>query len=303
MARKQRALVTGWFSFEHGEATAGDLLAGEAVRRWLVEDAWDVDVATSGAFPDGVDWRRLSPDDYELLVFTCGPLKGWQIEELIERFVSIPRVAVDVSLVDRPLAERFAAVISRDGDGPTQPDISLAVRPPKLPVIGVINTHPQPAYGKDRAEEAAVAVSSALRDYPAAVISLDTRVDPRLDAINRDPRSCAEAESLIARVDVMVTSRLHGLVLALRNGVPTVAIDVMPGGGKVKDQARVLGWPHVIGTDDMSPERIRGAIEVCLHPDTKAAVAAVATRWPGPLEAVRGRFLTAASRALSCRPV
>lgn len=291
-----RALVVGWFSFEDGEATAGDLLAGEAARRWLTEDGWHVDVALSGAFPQGVRLAEVAPDDLDLLVFTCGPLAGPQVERLLDRFADVPRVAVDVSVTDPALASRFDAVLARDQEGTARPDISLAVRPGRLPVVGVINTHAQPAYGEDRAEEAAAVVAGALRDYPAAVLDLDTRVDPRLEAADRDPRSCAELESVLARLDAVVTSRLHGLVLALRNGVPALAVDVMPGGGKVTDQAAALGWPHLVGVDDLSVHAVRDGLDACLRSGARELARAAAGTAEAPLADVRDRFVAAAGR-------
>jgi exopolysaccharide biosynthesis predicted pyruvyltransferase EpsI len=59
---------------------------------------------------------------------------------------------------------------------------------------------------------------------------LDTRLD------SRDWRLCSTAEafmSLVPRLEVVVTTRLHGLVLALPAGVPALAIDPVAGGGKV----------------------------------------------------------------------
>ena len=293
--RPPAALVTGWFTFEHGEATAGDLLAGEAAGRWLGEDGWRVDVATSPAFPEGVRWDRVDPADYDLLVFACGPLSGWQVGQLLDRFAGVRRIAVDVSVVDAAMAARFDDVLARDHEGPAQPDISLAVAPPRVPLIGVIHTHPQPAYGEDRAGQAAAAVNDALRGYPAAVLHLDTRIDPTADPLALDARSCAELESVLARLDVLVSARLHGLVLGLRNGVPTVAVDVMPGGGKVTAQARALGWPHVVGVEQLTTEALRDCLDACLEPGAREAVARAAATWESTLDEVRRRFQAAAA--------
>ena len=202
----------------------------------------------------------------------------------------MPRVAVDVSVTDPDLAARFDAVLARDHDGEAKPDISLVVQPPRLPVVGVINTHAQPAYGEDCAETAAAVVVEALRGYPAAVIDLDTRVDPRLSPLERDPRSCAELESLLTRLDALVTSRLHGLVLGLRNGVPTVAIDVIPAGGKVAAQADVLSWPHLIRVEDLTVDAVRAMLDRCLKPAARDHAAAAVAAAAEPLADLRRRF-------------
>ena len=51
-----KVLVTGWFSFARGEATAGDLLARDVACRWLELAGRSYDVALSPAFDAGVDW-------------------------------------------------------------------------------------------------------------------------------------------------------------------------------------------------------------------------------------------------------
>ena len=59
----------------------------------------------------------------------------------------------------------------------------------------------------------------------------------------RSPATAAQVEAVIARADVAVTTRLHGLALALKNGIPALAIDPVAGGAKVAAQAAAWGWP------------------------------------------------------------
>lgn len=65
----------------------------------------------------------------------------------------------------------------------------------------------------------------------------------------------------------MVTTRLHGLVTALKLGVPAVAIDAVRGGGKVSAQARALGWPYVAGVDDLDVDGLAASLRSCLQPE------------------------------------
>ena len=53
------------------------------------------------------------------------------------------------------------------------------------------------------------------------------------------PSTAAQVESLLRRLDAVVSSRLHGMVLALKNGVPVVALDPVDGGAKVAAQAGI----------------------------------------------------------------
>jgi polysaccharide pyruvyl transferase WcaK-like protein len=78
------------------------------------------------------------------------------------------------------------------------------------------------------------------------------RVDPR----NVVGRRAEDVEAAIARMDAVVTTRMHGLVLAVKHGVPAVAVDPVPGGAKVSRQAVSLDWPATISVDDLTAERL-----------------------------------------------
>ena len=65
-------LVTGWPSFLHGEATAGDVLAMEAVRRALTARGIACDLAWSPVLrPGGPALDDCPPERYTHLVFAC----------------------------------------------------------------------------------------------------------------------------------------------------------------------------------------------------------------------------------------
>ncbi|MDO0929101.1 polysaccharide pyruvyl transferase family protein [Streptomyces sp. TG1A-8] len=74
-----------------------------------------------------------------------------------------------------------------------------------------------------------------------------------------DWRLCATAEqflALVSRFDVVVTTRLHGLVLALRTGTPVIAVDPVAGGAKASAQATALGWPALVDADALSRDTL-----------------------------------------------
>lgn len=50
------------------------------------------------------------------------------------------------------------------------------------------------------------------------------------------------------RMDAVVTTRLHGMVFALKN-VPALAVDPIRGGAKILRQAEAIGWPVVFVAD------------------------------------------------------
>lgn len=259
-----RVLIIGWSSVLHGEATAGDLLSAEAVAERLRAGGAEVDVAVSPAvlraygsrgavlFEDADEMLQVDPDKYTHVVWACGPLTGRPVERVHERFPRARRLAVGVSVLDPadPAVTGFHAVVARDAPA-AAPRRDLAARPAieGVPVVGVYLTRGQREYGPRRRHDAvAGTLTSWLGRLDVARLELDTRVDPR------DWRLPATAEQVLAvlgRLDVVVTTRMHGLVLALRAGVPALAADPVAGGGKVRAQAAAWGWPGVLGAEEI----------------------------------------------------
>ena len=258
-----RALVTGWFSFLHGEATAGDLLAAQTVTAWLGEAGVEHETAFSPVLGGGPNLDQVDPAEFTHLFFVCGPAAGWQVEGLLERFSHCVKVAVGVSVLDGTPTD-FDVIVSRDGIG-RRPDLSLLASNPLPPVVGLVRTHPQGEYPDARPQRVHELIEEALAGCDASVVEIDTRVDPR-QVSNRRPQ---DVEAIVKRMDAVVTTRMHGLVLALKQGVPAVAVDVVPTGAKVTAQAQTLAWPAILGTGELSVERVRGALAWALSPEAR----------------------------------
>lgn len=240
-----RVLVTGWPSFLHGEATAGDVLAMEAVRQALAGAAWSPVLR-----PGGLTLDAACPDRYTHLVFCCGPLHGPQLAALHRRYARLHRTAVGVSVTDPadPAATGFHVVLPRDQPGaPPRRDLAVEVSVPRVPVAGVVLASRQPEYGpRGHHGQVTGELTGWLAGRDCGLIPLDTRLDSR---DWRHHATAAQLESVISRLDLMVTTRLHGLVLALKNGVPALAVDPVSGGAKVSAQARAFGWPAVTASE------------------------------------------------------
>lgn len=173
-----RVLVTGWFSFVHGEATAGDLMAKDVACEWLEAAGRDYDVAFSPAFGEGVRWWEVDPAAYSDMVFVCGPARGWQIADLLEHFSGCRTIGLDVSMFEGSPA--FDVLLERDSDAAERPDISFLANPKPVPVVGLVLGHPQPEYGeRGRHEEAHEKIRSVVYARGFCVAPFDTRVDPR----------------------------------------------------------------------------------------------------------------------------
>lgn len=271
---RQRILLTGWFSFRDGEATAGDVLALRRVEDVLLREGLAYDIVWSPGFrPGDLDLERVRPRAYSHLVFVCGPLHGERIVELHRRFPHCVRIAVGVSVIDPddPAVTGFHRVLARDAPG-VEPVEDLAARAPApagTPVVGVILTLGQGEYGALRRHgQVADEVTRWLAGKDCARLELETRLDSHDWHLSATP---GQFESVLARMDLVVTDRLHGLVLGLRAGVPVLAVDPVAGGAKVSAQARACGWPVLIPAEQLDAGQLERWWSWCRSAPGRAA--------------------------------
>jgi len=292
-----KTLVTGWFSYELYGATAGDLMACDLVCEWLREAGHTVDVALAPPFKGGVDWRAVEPRDYSHLIFVCGPFRDSEVaRELLGRFAHCHKTGVNLSMLD-PVEQwnPFDLLLERDSNVAVNPDVTMLSQQPKVPVVGLMLVLPQNEY-KDRGRHKAAnqALRRLIASREMAVVNIDTRLDENSTGL----RTAREVESLIARMDVVITTRLHGTVLALKNGVPAVAVDAIAGGAKVTSQARELGWPQCFGVESVTDEELQRAFDYCLTAEARKLARDCATRAQTRLAELRKKFLAELSGTL-----
>lgn len=263
-----RVLVAGWFSFEEMGATAGDLMCRDLLCEWLRSADCDHDVAVAAPFSDGIDWKRAAPEWYSHVVFVCGPFgNGWPVDEFLKRFRNCRLIGLNLTMLDRVSNwNPFDLLLERDSDTTVRPDMTFLTDPNRVPVIGVILAHRQKEYGQRGCHELADAAVKRLLDArEAAIVHIDTRLDMNSTGL----RTPAEVDSLIARMDAVVTTRLHGTALSLKNGVPPLVIDPIAGGAKVSRQAAALGWPVTFVGDALDDEELKHAFDYCLTADAR----------------------------------
>jgi hypothetical protein len=92
-------------------------------------------------------------------------------------------------------------------------------------------------------------LTSWLGRQNCARVLFDTRLDGHDWRFARTP---GQLESMIRRLDLVVTTRMHGLVLALKNGIPALAVDPIAGGAKVSAQAAAWSWPAAVAADTLT---------------------------------------------------
>jgi hypothetical protein len=289
-AQLMRTLVMGWFSFEGMKATAGDLLARDVVCEWLNRSGRRWDIAVASPFQGGPHWLAVDPADYTSVVFVCGPMAESPLtSEIVRRFGHCRLLAVDVSMF-QPLDEwnPFDFLFERDSSARARPDVSFLASSEQVPVVGLVLVHPQPMYGNRAMHARANELIERLTiSREMAVVKIDTCIESNAGGL----RTPAEVESLIARMDVVVTTRLHGTVLALKHGIPVIAVDPIAGGAKVLRQTRVLRWPLAFDVATASAEQLQEAFGFCLTEDARLLARRTSERAVQDLLRTRDEFL------------
>jgi hypothetical protein len=285
-----RVLVAGWFSLPGMGCTAGDVLARDVACGWLDAAGIPHDVATVGGTDGGVSLDDADPARYSHVAFVCGPFRDTAFcNELLARFSGCQLIGLDLSMLTDGW-NPFDVLIERDSCVTARPDLVFGSDQALVPVVGLLLVHPQPQYG-DRARHALVeaAIADLLDDRPAAIVRIDTLTEDNASGL----RSAAEIESLIARMDLVVTTRLHGLVLALKNGVPAVAVDPVAGGDKVSRQAAAVGWPHVLRPEEVSSASLAQVFDRCATEAARDEARRCAIRGRLAVEAIGVDFVEA----------
>jgi Polysaccharide pyruvyl transferase len=292
-----KVLVAGWFSFEHGHATAGDLLARDLVCEWLAGAGYPYDIAVAAPFRDGIDLREARPEAYSHAVFVCGPFERKALEaEFLGRFARSFVMGVNLTMIT-PLDvwNPFDVLFERDSSVDAHADIVFLSTRRKVPIVGRCLVEPY-AGALDAVANAAIA--RLLRTREAAVVEIDTRLDRNATGL----RTPAEVESLVARMDVVVTTRLHGMVLALKNGVPVIAIDPEAGGAKIKRQAATVAWPVAFTADNLSDDNLQKALDYCLTDDARQKARQCGRNAADMVAAMRAEFVAAVRGGVAGRP-
>lgn len=255
----RRALVTGFFS------TFGDMESLDVVSGWLQESNVTYDVAAYSqqvrAETGFLDPRLVEAKDYTHLIVVCGPYSPHHYRRIgldLNRFVHCTRIGINLEIIDEGERLPFDVLFARSMHSYGSPDITFLHEAGRQPVVGVLLAPHQREYGQMQGHNVAnSAIQLALSSMSVATINLDTRFPPSRNTSGI--RSSIGFESICSRLDAIVTTRLHGLVLGIKNGVPVVALDPIYGGAKVSRQAQQLEWP-VLHVDECSAGDIKSAV-------------------------------------------
>lgn len=296
----RRALLTGHFS------TVGDIEVLREVERQLAAQNIEFEVAPLGegmyrCDPHWQDIRKLDPSRYTHLFVICGPFHRPYFIRCgvdLDKFAHCTRIGVNLSMIEDVNAYNpFDELIGRDNDNVVRPDVSFLHKVNKRPVAGLCFVSMQREYGaRQKLDKAADMLRRLATRNDLAVLETDTEWPAARNA--HGIASPEQFESVCARVDVMLTTRLHGTVLSLKNETPVIAIDAIAGGGKVLRQAAQIGWPEAFSIDDVTDATLDAALIRCLDPAARQRARACAESAVVAL----GSFSAELSRALNVSP-
>lgn len=297
-----RALLVGHFS------TVGDVEVLRQTERQLTALGIGYDVAPYTVARLTVDptWRdslTLDPARYTHLIVICGPFTAEmaaRYDSIFGRFGHCVHIGVNLTLVESLAAfNPFEVLLERDSDRTVRPDLSFREATPRVPVVALCLASEQREYGaRRRGDLGEEKLRRLIREAGIAFVEMDTSVPVETNRFGLS--NAEEFEAICARFDAMLTTRLHGMVLALKNGVPVIAIDPVAGGDKVTKQAEVLGWPEVFDADAVRDADLRAALERCLSDSGRARAAEVRARAVAALDGFDAAF--AAALEISPRP-
>jgi len=288
-----RVLIAGWFSFDDMGATAGDMIARDLAYQWLQEVNIPADIADSPKFPypGGINWRLADPNQYTDILFVCGPFgNGWPVTDLLSHFNNCRLLGLNLSLMESLDAwNPFTLLIERDSSRKNNPDITLYAAPPSVPVAGIILSHKQKEYGNKALHETAnAAIDQLLAKVEVARVPIDTSLLDNAGGL----RSSGEVESLIAKMDLVITTRLHGTALAIKNGIPVIAIDPIAGGAKITAQVETLNWPVLFNAGSLDENKLLDAFNYCLTRSARLTARECAATAIKKIENLKESFLT-----------
>ena len=263
-------LLVAWYGSFDGHGTIGDLLAMQSVVTHLVGLGYNVSHASAGDVKvvgsRHVDWQAVSRGDLDILIFVGGPILKHHSETqgLFRRFDGIPRIGVSVSLFPADHVNHlnpFDDVLAREGKPERFEDVAIIApactyRPVRTgsgrATIGIALRGQQQEYGRDiclweRTEQIALeAANTVSQQLGGRIVMIENHL--RRSGL---PQEGIEAQ--YAECDLVITSRFHGAMMALRHLVPFIAIDQIQGGAKVRNLVGATHWPHVYEASVATP--------------------------------------------------
>lgn len=271
-ATKKNLLVCWYGSFaDHG--TIGDLLAMQSVVTHLVGLGYNVSHASAAETnivgSRRVEWRAVSPESFDAFIFTCGPIMKdhSHLQALFKHFEGVQKIGVSVSLFPEGHFNHFNPfdeVLAREGGAEAFTDVALVAppsfhRPPRprsqSPTIGIILSAIQCEFGENLCQWemtgkiAHETANKLIATHGGRIVAIENH-------LQRSGLTPEAIEALYADCDLIITSRFHGAIMAMRHLVPFIAIDQIKGGAKVHNLVGATGWPFIYLAEKIDSDRL-----------------------------------------------
>ncbi|RUV06877.1 hypothetical protein EOA60_15505 [Mesorhizobium sp. M1A.F.Ca.IN.020.06.1.1] len=278
---KTLSVLLCWYGSLEGNGTVGDLFAVQSVAdRLKAAGIGFTHLTASSAFDISghrTTWEEAIENDYTTLVFVCGPvIKSHPIvDTVIRRFPSLRKIGVSVSQFAPDHAnyvQPFDTVLAREGSRQRFEDVAILAPQPviqkhvreldKRLVVGLVLRGEQGEYGPQTSlhVRTSALVVHVLESLAAKHRVETVEVEHHLARAGRRP---SEIEALYSSCDLVLTSRFHGAILAMRNEIPFIAIDQIRGGGKLTNLLSTSGWPFVYRIEQANIQEVsRAALEL-----------------------------------------
>ncbi|PBB87459.1 MULTISPECIES: capsular polysaccharide synthesis protein [unclassified Mesorhizobium] len=282
---KAAPILLCWYGSLKDNGTVGDLYALQSVAGRLKAIGVDFRHLTASSGYE-IPGERVAPDevvcsDYATLVFICGPIiKDHPIvDAIIRRFPTARKIGISISLFPADhisYTQPFDIVLAREGGPRRFEDVAILapshiapqrIRSSNEPlVVGLVLRGAQSEYGPDRSLHdrastlAAHVLNTLATKYQVKTVEIEHH-------LTRSGRSPSEIEDLYLSCDLVLTSRFHGAVLAMRNKVPFIAIDQIRGGGKLTSLLADSGWPFVYQIEQADRDDVAQAARELLQGD------------------------------------
>jgi len=268
----KKALIVGAFSSVDKACTLGDVETVQVLESWLIEKNIEYDIFDEINFfkKNKIKFEYINPKAYDILFYICGPFGMGSFDPLnIKKdFKHCKKIGVNISVSRDDITSydgHIDYIIARDSKTIKNPDLVFNIKNTKVPVIGVFLVHPNGPKELRCHENIQKQVWNFFYKTKYARIDLDTLITTRKHENKTRVYSSDILNSLICKCDVIISTRLHGIVYALKNKIPVLAIDPIIGGGKVQKQAESINWPAFINGENATAENISLEIKKILE--------------------------------------
>jgi hypothetical protein len=276
----------GTYGFS-GRPTLGDVQSVENLSRELRRRGHKPAILSHPELALGGHWPvadifSLTPSIRQL-AFVCGPLLDRSpLRDFLYVHRRARKLALGVSILpnNEAITSRFDAIVARDGISDSTFDFAAAEIVPPAPwqanairSAGLSLRGPQKEYGPNRvgqSEKSEALLRGLAARLSLQVVEIDTRILPENDT--------ATIAADFMRSDIVLTTRMHGALLALALGKPVIAIDQIPGTAKVTAVLRKIGWPHVYSAESVTADMLDAAFVDLAGPAGVAAVSSAQAR-------------------------